>query len=67
MKKVIDYTGKYEAKENEQVVRANVLFYSEDDLRGFDAVCIDDSELLNNYEIEIVVNKAARKKRGTKK
>lgn len=68
MKKVLDYTGKYEAKDGEHVVRANIRFYHDDDLVGFDAVCIDDAhkDKVKDKDIEIIAT-AQKRKRGAKK
>ena len=68
MRMVIDYTGKYEAKDGEHVVRANMRFFHNDDLKGFDAVCLDDADKdkIENEDIE-VIGIASRKKRGSKK
>ena len=38
MKNVIDFSGKYKAKEDEVVIRANILFLDIDDLKGYDKV-----------------------------
>ena len=64
MKRIIDYNGQYEPKENEHVVRANVRFFNVDDLNGFDGVCISDESLVKDVDIEIV---STKKKRGSKK
>ena len=38
MKNVIDFTNKYKAKEDEVVIKANILFLDIDDLKGYDKV-----------------------------
>lgn len=64
MRRVIDYTSKYEAKDGEHVIRANARFFDVEDLKSFDAVCIEDEALVDGVEIEVI---STKKKRASKK
>lgn len=43
MAKVIDFTGNYNAKANETVVRGNINFMTADDIKGHDKVVAFES------------------------
>lgn len=52
MKRVIDYTRVYKAKEDETVTKANIQFFQVSDLIGFDKVVMfeKDKEKLKGVE-----------------
>jgi hypothetical protein len=43
-KKILDYTGKYVAKDGETVVKANPVYASKEDEKGFDEVIKEDEK-----------------------
>ncbi|WP_281950275.1 hypothetical protein [Nitrosophilus kaiyonis] len=67
MKKVIDFSGQYQASADEMVVRANIKFFKKDDIRGFDKVVIFEKhkKIFDGVEnIDFISSKKSR--RGAK-
>ncbi|BCD59629.1 MULTISPECIES: hypothetical protein [unclassified Nitratiruptor] len=67
MKRVIDFSGQYQASADEVVVRANIKFFKKEDLRGFDKIVASekDKEIFTGVEnLELIGSKKSR--RGAK-
>ena len=67
MKRVIDYTRVYKAKEDESVTRANIQFFKSDDLIGFDKVVMFEKDKDKLKGVEGIVKLFSKTPESNKK